>query len=757
MLDIDRLIKELTLEEKASLCSGGGQFTTKAVERLGIPSLRLSDGPNGLRYIENGTRREAVCFPTGSALAASFNITLAKRIGQALGAEAKKEGVHTILGPSVNMKRSPLCGRNFEYLSEDPLLAGQMGAAMVEGIQSQGVGACPKHFAANNQEYRRMSVSSQVDEQTLREIYLAAFEEIVKKAAPHTMMCSYNRINGVYASENSWLLSRVLRDEWGFKGMMVTDWSAMTERPRALKAGLELEMPTSFEENDKRIVAAVRNGTLDEAVLDKAVRRILNWIKLETESNATEPVEESAAELAVNAAAECAVLLKNDGVLPLQKGAKIAFIGGFAENMRFQGGGSSNVTAKESISALQAAKDMPGITYAKGFNTIDDTIDEVLQNHAVQVAREADVAVIFAGLPDSFESEGVDRETLAIPKSQNLLIGRICQAQPNTVVVFHGGSPVVMPWRDEVAAILYMYLGGQGVGKAAVDLLFGDKNPSGKLAETFPMRLEDTPCWLDFPGVDDEVNYSEGVYIGYRWYQKRAIRVQYPFGYGLSYTNFRYDAMRLSEDKIKDTETLLVEVDVTNVGTRVGEEVVQLYVAPEGKRKQPRPIRELKGFCKVELLPGETKTVHFTLNKRSFAYYSKRLPGWYVETGAFRIQAGTSSEQILLEQTVIVESTDVLPVVYTDHMTVKDLRESGLDVREALALIGVREMNLGAIGLENMDARQAHLEEVYNNMPIHATVSISKRSMPTLYDALRRIEGLGGKENIPQWENVDSI
>lgn len=760
MLDIEKILKELTLEEKAGLCSGADQWHTKAVERLGIPALRLSDGPHGLRYIEDGKARAAVCFPTGSALASSFDTALSEKIGAVLGKEAKTAGVHTLLGPAVNMKRSPLCGRNFEYMSEDPFLAGEMGAALVNGIQSQGVGACPKHLAANNQEYRRMSVSAQVDEQPLREIYLAAFERIVKNAAPHTMMCSYNRINGVYSSENAWLLDDVLRKEWGYDGIVMTDWAAMAERPKALEAGLELEMPSSFGENDKRIVAAVRTGTLDEAVLDEAVRRILQWINKETDAVPQSGMEqgkslEPAEQLAKDAAAQCAVLLKNNGVLPLKKGTKVAFIGGFAATPRFQGGGSSNVAVSSSISALQAAHDIANITYAEGFNTVDDTIDDVLQEDAVKAAQDADVAVIFAGLPNAFESEGSDRKNLDIPKSQNQLIRAICAAQQNTVVVFHAGSPAVMPWRDDVSAILYMYLGGQNVGAATVDLLFGDANPSGKLAETFPLRLEDTPCWLDFPGVEDEVCYSEGVYIGYRWYQKRDIPVQYPFGYGLSYTTFRYDSLRLSAQSVKDTDTVTAWVTLTNTGTRSGREIVQLYIAPAGQRRQPRPIRELKAFTKVELKPGETKTVSFTLDKRSFSYFSKRLGDWYVESGEFRIQAGPSSVDLPLDEVITVESTDVLPVTYSDHMTVQDLRESGLDVEEAMEIIGVRQMDMGAVGLATADPREVHLDEVRNGMPIHATVSLSKRDMPALYDALRRIDGLKGKENIPQWETQD--
>lgn len=779
MLDIENLVRELTLEEKAGLCSGADQWHTKAVERLGIPAIRLSDGPHGMRVLdEKRNAAKAVCYPTGSALAASFDVELAEEIGQALGGAAKSLGVHTVLGPAVNMKRSPLCGRNFEYLSEDPYVAGEIGAALTAGIQKRGVGACPKHFAANNQETHRMSVSAQADEQVLREIYLPAFERIVKKAAPHTMMCAYNRVNGIYSCENKWLLTDVLRDEWGYQGIVMTDWAAMNERPRALEAGLELEMPSSYGENDKRIVKAVKEGNLSMKVLDKAVRRLLVWIDKELEGakgagqmaetdkdkaagSALEQsgnIESIAAldlakqgELARRAAAECAVLLKNDGTLPLTRGKKIAVIGGFARKPRFEGGGSSHVNVDEARGAWEYVKKIPGITYAEGFHTADDVTDEALIAEAMETARAAEVAVIFAGLPDSFESEGHDRSSLSIPESQNHLIDAVCKVQPHTVVVFHGGSPVVLPWRDKVSAILYMYLGGQNVGAASVDLLFGDVNPSGKLAETFPLRLEDTPCFLDFPGSGAEAHYSEGVYIGYRWYEKRAIPVEYPFGHGLSYTTFSYSNIRISKQTIQDTEKLSVTVDVKNIGNRAGKEIVQLYVAPVGKRRQMRPVKELKGFQKIFLKPDEMREVTFELDKRSFAYYNKELMDWYVESGEFDLLVGSSSANILQSATVRVEGTVKLPIRYSEYLTVGELWESGLHIDEVMKLMDTQQLDLGAVGLtpDQME-RAAHIEEVKRGMPIHAVVSSGKRDMGKVYDALRRIEGLEGKERIPR-------
>lgn len=777
MLDIEHLVRELTLEEKAGLCSGADQWHTKTVERLGIPAIRLSDGPHGMRVLdEKRNAAKAVCYPTGSALAASFDVDLAEEIGQALGDAAKSLGVHTVLGPAVNMKRSPLCGRNFEYLSEDPYVAGEIGAALTAGIQKRGVGACPKHFAANNQETCRMSVSAQVDEQALREIYLPAFERIVKKTDPHTIMCAYNRVNGVYSCENEWLLTDVLREEWGYQGIVMTDWAAMNERPRALEAGLELEMPSSYGENDQRIVKAVKEGSLSMKVLDQAVRRLLVWIDKELEGargagQAAETgkaaalvseqggrVETTAAldlagqdELARRAAGECAVLLKNDGILPLTREKKIAVIGGFAKKPRFEGGGSSHVNVEEARGAWEYMKALPGITYAEGFHTADDVTDEALIAEAVETARGAEAAVIFAGLPDSFESEGHDRSTLSIPESQNRLIDAVCTVQPRTVVVFHGGSPVVLPWRDKVSAILYMYLGGQNVGAASVDLLFGDVNPSGKLAETFPLRLEDTPCFLDFPGSGAETQYSEGVYIGYRWYEKRAIPVEYPFGHGLSYTAFSYSNMQTSREHMQDTDQLSVSVDVKNVGSRAGKEIVQLYVSPVGERRQMRPVKELKGFQKIFLEPGETRTVTFELDKRSFAYYNKELGDWYVESGEFDLLAGSSSVNILQSATVKVEGTAKLPIRYSEYLTVGDLWESGLHIDEVMKLMDTQQLDLGAVGLtpEEME-RAAHIEEVKRGMPIHAVVSSGKRDMGQVYDALRRIEGLEGKERIPR-------
>ena len=586
--DVKGIIREMTLEEKAGMCSGKDFWHLKGVERLGIPEVMVSDGPHGLRkqaaeadHLGLNESIKAVCFPTACATACSFDRDLLEEMGERIGDECQAEDLSVILGPAVNIKRSPLCGRNFEYFSEDPYLASQMAAAHIKGVQSKNVGTSIKHFAANNQEHRRMSCSSEVDERTLREIYLAAFETAIKEAKPDTVMCSYNRINGEFASENHWLLTEVLRDEWGFDGYVMSDWGAVNDRVKGLKAGLELEMPASGGTTDKEIVEAVKNGELDEAVLDRAVERILNIVfKFVDNRQEGKFDKEEDHKLAAKIEAESMVLLKNEGVLPLPtQGKKIAFIGKFAEAPRFQGGGSSHINSFKITGALEAVKEVAQVTYAQGYDIKEDVIDQDMLNQAVEIAKEADVAVIFAGLPDAFESEGYDRSHMRMPQCQNTLISEIAKVQENVVVVLHNGSPVEMPWADEVKGILEAYLGGQAVGQAEVDVLFGKANPCGKLAETIPYKLADNPSYLNFPGDGQTVAYKEGVFVGYRYYDTKEMPVRYPFGYGLSYTTFEYSDLQLSADKIKDTDTLKVTLKVKNTGDRAGKEIVQLYVA----------------------------------------------------------------------------------------------------------------------------------------------------------------------------------
>ena len=678
---IEDLIAKMTLEEKAAMCSGADFWHTESCERLEIPASMVSDGPHGLRKQDDKADHlgvnesiKAVCFPAGCGTAASFNRDLLYHMGETLGNECQAEGVSVILGPAVNIKRSPLCGRNFEYYSEDPLVASEIAGSLIRGVQSKHVGTSLKHFLANNQETRRMSVNEIIDERTLNEIYLAAFEGAVKKAKPWTVMCSYNRINGTYAAAHHKYLTETLRDKWGFDGYVMSDWGAVNDRVEDLKAGLDLEMPSSMGVNDKLIIEAVQNGTLEEKVLDTAVERILNIVYRYAENRDTEAVFnlDHDHEVAKKVAEETIVLLKNENVLPLTEGEEIAFIGKYAKKPRYQGGGSSHINSHKITGALDAAEAAGNthIVYAQGFDDKEDKTDEVLLAEAV--AKKAKAAVIFAGLPDAFESEGFDRKHMRMPDCQNELIERVAAVQPNTIVVLHNGAPVEMPWADRVKGILEAYLGGQAVGGAEYDILFGKVNPSAKLPETFPKQLEDNPSYLAGFGEGDHVEYREGIFVGYRYYDKKKMDVLFPFGYGLSYTTFAYSNLRLDKKTMKDTEELTVSVDVTNTGDRTGKEVVQLYVADKDSTVI-RPVKELRDFAKIELAPGETKTVTFTLGKRAFAYYDVQIHDWQVETGEFEILIGASSRDIALRDTVTVESTVKIPFHYTTDTTMGDI------------------------------------------------------------------------------------
>lgn len=703
----------------------------------------LSDGPNGLRKQATGGDHlgvsgsvAAVCFPTASALAASFDRDLIRTLGEALGDECQAESVGIILGPGVNIKRSPIGGRNFEFLSEDPYVTAQMATDYIKGVQSKNVGTSLKHFLANNQEHRRMSSSSNIDERTLREIYLAPFEGAVVNAKPWTVMCSYNKVNGVYSSQNPLYLTDILRGEWGFDGYVVSDWGAVTDRVAGLKAGLELEMPSSRGTNDKRIVEAVKNGSLDEKVLDRAVERILtvhNRYLQNRKSNAQYDKEEHH-KLAGKVISESMVLLKNEGILPLTKGDNIAFIGKFADKPRIQGGGSSHINSFKTTSALESMKGAANITYAKGYDVEADIIDQALIDEAVKVAKAAKVAVIFAGLPDIFESEGYDRTHMSLPNCQNRLIKEILAVQPNTVVLLHNGAPVEMPWVDDVKGILEVYLGDQNVGETTVDILFGDVNPSGKLAETFPIKLEDNPSYLFYFGEKDVVEYREGIFVGYRYYDKKNLDVLFPFGHGLSYTTFDYSNLKVSAKNIKDTDNLTVTVDVTNTGKVAGKEVVQLYVG-DVVSTVIRPVKELKGFEKILLAPGETKTVSFNLNKRSFAYYNVEIKDWHVETGEFDILIGKSSRDIVCKERIVVESTVKLPVVYTINSSFADVMTSpkAIELTKPLwnAVAGL--FKEGGAPDESDKEKQAILAQMIEGMvkvmPLRSSLNLSNGSI----------------------------
>ncbi len=677
------LIAQMTLEEKASFCSGGDFWHTKSCERLGIPAIMVSDGPHGLRkqadlgdHLGVNESIKAVCFPAGCATAASFNRELMEEMGQTLGNECQAEGVSVILGPAVNIKRSPLCGRNFEYYSEDPYLATEMAGALIKGIQSKNVGTSIKHFLANNQETRRMSASSEIDERTLREIYLAAFEGAVCRQKPWTLMCSYNKINGIYAAENEEFLTKVLRDEWNFDGFVVSDWGAVNRRVADLAAGLDLEMPCSNGWNDKLIVEAVQKNELDEALLDQAVERILNIVYRFAEHRDYNAVfdRDLDHEKARRVAEETIVLLKNEeGILPLSRDEEVVFIGKYAKEPRFQGGGSSHINSHKVSSALEAVKDWK-VGYVQGFHDELDVVEEDLIKEAVKAAKKAKKAIIFAGLPDAFESEGFDRKHMRLPECQNELIRQVAMAQPDTVVVLHNGSPVEMPWADQVKGIVEAYLSGQAVGEAVTDILYGRVNPSAKLPESFPYQLEDNPSYLYYPGVKDISEYREGIFVGYRYYEKKKMKVRYPFGHGLSYTTFAYSNLKTDKSKMSDQDRLLVSIDITNTGKAAGKEVVQLYVADKISTEL-RPVKELRDFAKVELQPGETKSVTFTLGKRAFAYWNTKLHDWHVESGEFELLLGSSLEDIRGKIQVEVASTVQLPSQYTLDSTIGDLLE----------------------------------------------------------------------------------
>ncbi len=660
------IISKLTLQEKINLCSGKDFWHMNGVSRLDIPSICLTDGPHGLRKkIENSSGSSlnnsvpTTCFPTAATTACSWDPSLLYEMGEALGEECLQEKVSVILGPGVNMKRSPLCGRNFEYFSEDPVLAGEVAAGLINGVQSKGVGTSLKHFAANSQEARRMKIDSVVDERALREIYLSAFEIAVKKAQPWTVMNAYNRLNGVYCADNHWLQTKVLRDEWGFKGIVVSDWGAVNDRVQGIKAGNDLEMPTSGGYNSGKLYDAVLSGKLDEADLDVAVDRLLDLIFKSKDALCDYTYDKEAHhELARKIAGESMVLMKNDdGFLPLAKDKKVGIIGELARVPRYQGAGSSNICPTKLDNAFDAFIE-EGYTplYAPGYDKKSDKPNYALIADAVAVAEKCDTVLLFVGLTEDYESEGYDRSHLELPASHTELIDAVCAVNPNAAVVLFGGSPVTMPWLGKVKALLNAYLGGQAGGSAIVDIISGKVNPSGKLAETYPYALSDTPAYNNFPGSAKTVEYRESVYIGYRYYDTANVDVQFPFGYGLSYTKFEYSDVKLSKKKIKDTDTVTVSFKIKNVGSVAGAEVAQIYVADK-ESTIFRPAKELKAFSKVFLEAGEEKTVSLDLDKRAFAYYNVNINDWHVESGDFDILVGASSRDIRLTATLKVEST----------------------------------------------------------------------------------------------------
>lgn len=680
MADIAELIAQMTLEEKAALCTGASAWTTTPVERLGIPALLMTDGPHGVRRVPDvnllgAPSLPATCFPTASALAANWDVDLLHELGQALAAEAIALEVDLLLGPGVNMKRSPLCGRNFEYFAEDPYLAGELAVALINGIQSKGVGTSLKHYAVNNQETRRFTISAEVDERTLREIYLPAFEAAVKRAQPWSIMCAYNKLNGTFCSEHHDLLVKILKEEWGFAGFVVSDWGAVRDRVKALQGGLDLEMPGPKPRRTEAIMAAVRNGEIDEAVLDEAVQRILT-IAFKAAATPKGGSFDATAhhDLARRIAGESIVLLKNNGILPLQQPRQLAVIGRAAQEPHFQGGGSSHINPTQVDSPfveLDKLADAEEISYSAGYPATAD-FEQGLIDEAVGVAQTADVALLYIALPSSKESEGYDRPDLELTPQQVALIKAVCAVQPKTVVILNSGSAVTMgDWIDGPAAILQAWMMGQAGGGAIADVLFGVVNPSGKLTETFPHRLIDTPAHLNFPGDVKTVRYGEGIFIGYRYYDAKEVPVLFPFGHGLSYTTFTYSNLRVSATNFRDIEGITVSVDVTNIGTMAGKEIVQVYVHDHAAGLV-RPPKELKGFAKVALQPGETQTVTLALDFRAFAYYHPGYQQWITEDGDFDILVGASAADIRCRTTVILQSTLTLPSLLNRESTPRD-------------------------------------------------------------------------------------
>ena len=671
---IDQLVSKMTLEEKALLTSGRDAWSTQPIKRLDIPYIWMADGPHGLRRAPTtdtwgyGNQAPATCFPTASALSASWDMELLEEVGAALGVESNALGVDLLLGPGINIKRSPLAGRNFEYFSEDPLLSGKLGVAYIKGVQGQGVGATVKHYVANNVETQRMWANSNLDDRTLNEIYMTPFEITVKEAQPWSVMACYNRVQGVYGTESLQLLTDKLKNDWGFKGFVVSDWDAVVDRVQGIRAGMHLEMPGKPARiTNKMVVEAVKNNELDEKQLDSIVKDLLRVVFMgqNTEDKFGDQNIEQHHQLARKVAAEAMTLLKNTKkLLPVDtsKYKKIAILGEFAVNPRYQGNGSSQVKPTKLDKFIDIVRQEYGqdieITYSAGYSLENDD-DLSLVQAAAEVAADADLALVMAGLPLSYESEGIDRKHIDLPPSHNQLISAVAKVQPNTAIILTNGSAIAMPWVNEVSAILETWLGGQAGAGAIADAVFGKVNPSGKLAETFPVRLEDSPAYLNFPGEDGQVIYGERMFVGYRYYDKLNIEPLFPFGHGLSYTDFSYSNLKLSSTEITDKDQLQVSLTVSNTGKVTGKEVIQLYVADKESTVQ-RPVKELKAFDKIELQPGESKEVSFTLNKRDFSYYSKVYDRWLAESGEFDILIGSSSRDIRLSGSLNLSNTEKL-------------------------------------------------------------------------------------------------
>ncbi|WP_206019497.1 glycoside hydrolase family 3 C-terminal domain-containing protein [Pseudomaricurvus alkylphenolicus] len=671
---IERLLSAMTLEEKASLTSGASMWTTKPIERLQVPSITMTDGPHGVRKSRSGQfgdAEPATCYPPAVTLASTWNTELAHEVGVALGKESQAQDVQILLGPGTNIKRSPLGGRNFEYFSEDPILSGKFSSAYIQGVQSQGVGVSLKHYAVNDQEHERMTISAEVSPRALHEIYLRPFEMAVREAQPTTLMSAYNRINGTYASNSEYLLNDVLREQWGFEGMVITDWGAVDDRIQGIRARLHLQMPADGGINDRKIVEAVNRGELPESELNDVVRDLLKiTLDLEEASGRYQGYDQDEHhELAYRVASEGTVLLKNNNaILPLTKRDKVAVVGNFAKVPRYQGAGSSLVTPTRVDNLI----DHLDASFAPGYDLMGRTTPELIEQ-ARQQAKSADKVVVVLGLTFLEESEGFDRRTYGIAPGHRALLEEMIAVNPNIVVVLQNGSPVSMPWLDRVDGVVEAYLGGQAGGRALADILTGKVNPSGKLAETFPKRIEDNPTYIAWAGEEGKTYYNEGVFVGYRYYDKKRIEPQFPFGYGLSYSTFTFEDLILSQEQITEEEQVTVGVTVKNTGKVAGHEVVQLYVSDEAS-SVGRPEKELKHFKKVFLQPGEEKQVTFELSNRDFAFYSARHKEWVTESGKFSIRVGNSSRHLPLEDHLSLNVIDPPKARFTRYSLVKEVQ-----------------------------------------------------------------------------------
>lgn len=759
------IVQDMSLQEKSSFASGKDFWHLEASGRHDLPSIMVTDGPHGLRkqnkssdHVGLNVSVPATCFPTAVALACSWDTDLLEQVGNAIGQECVAEEVTVLLGPGMNIKRHPYCGRNFEYFSEDPLLSGKLAAALINGVQKNGVGTSVKHYAVNNQEKGRMIIDAVVDERTLREIYLRGFEIAVKEAQPWTVMCAYNRVNGTYCSEHDYLLNKILRDEWGFEGLVVTDWGATNDRAEGIRTGLDLEMPSSGGINDRLVEAAVSNGELDENLLDQAIARnvALSLLGKDLSQNRKDVDLDANHELARHVAAECTVLLKNDNqTLPLNSEQSIALIGAFAEHPRYQGTGSSQVkptTLDNSLNRFKQIADQ--VEYARGYDPKSAEEDPVLIAEATGIAQQCDVAVVYVGLPPIYESEGFDRTHLELPEQHHRLVEAVCEANPNTVVVLSNGSPVAMRWVNKPKAILEGYLGGQAGGSAWVDVLFGLREPGGRLAETFPIAVSDVPSDRYFPGDLRQVQYREGLYVGYRYFDSAQRDVLFPFGHGLSYTDFEFGELEISQAA---NQTFQVSLEVRNTGNRAGSEVVQLYVH-DISASVYRPEQELRAFSKVHLDPGTFERVTLTLTADAFNFYDPDQMKWVIEAGEFELRVGRSSREILRTHTINVQSDDVITtkrlgpklsgtLLVTDdetfesmlgtpiptseasrpfHMnsSIQEIRESLVGAQIAKRVVAAFTANMG--GQSNDETLQKMFEEMASNMPLRSLALFSQ-------------------------------